>query len=85
MKATIRGVDADLKREADAVLADLGLSTPEAINVFLRQVVLRGGLPFDLKLPRPNAETLETFADTDAGRDITTHADAEAMFEHLGI
>ena len=42
---TIR-IDDDLKREADALLSDLGMTLSGAVNVFLRQCVRDGGLPF---------------------------------------
>ena len=51
-------VEPDVKANVESTLSLLGLSTTEAINIFLRQVVLTGGLPFEIKLPRPNAETL---------------------------
>ncbi len=46
----------DTKAEAEQIFAELGLSTSEAVNLFLRQVILRRGLPFEVRLP--NAETL---------------------------
>lgn len=37
------------------------MSTSEAVNVFLRQVILKGGLPFDVRLPIYNDETIAAF------------------------
>lgn len=51
-------VDPEIKTDVEATLKPLGLSTTEAVNIFFHQIVLRGGLPFDVKLPEPNAETL---------------------------
>jgi len=45
-------VDPELKAEADKVLRGLGLSTTDALNVFLHQVVLHQGLPFDVRMPK---------------------------------
>ena len=44
-------VDASLKEEAERILAQLGMPMSNAINVFLNQVVLRRGLPFEVPLP----------------------------------
>jgi DNA-damage-inducible protein J len=44
-----------LKARAARVLANVGVSTTDAITMFLRQVVLRNGLPFEVRVP--NAET----------------------------
>lgn len=50
-------VEPDVKSKVEETLNKLGLSTAEAVNIFLRQVMLTGGLPFDVKLPRYNTET----------------------------
>jgi DNA-damage-inducible protein J len=47
-------IEPKLKRAA-RVLANVGVSTTDAITMFLRQVVLRNGLPFEVRVP--NAET----------------------------
>lgn len=44
-------VDPHLKNESEKVFAGLGLSTTEAIRLFLHQVKLRKGLPFSVVLP----------------------------------
>ena len=51
-------IEPELKLSAEKTLTQLGLSTTDAINIFLRQVILTGGLPFAIKLPKPNAETI---------------------------
>ncbi|MGH6896890.1 MAG: type II toxin-antitoxin system RelB/DinJ family antitoxin [Geminicoccaceae bacterium] len=49
---TIRArVEPELKREAEGVLKSLGLNASEAITLFYRQVALRRGLPFEIRLP----------------------------------
>ena len=44
-------IEPGLKTQASQVLAKVGLSTTDAITMFLCQVVLHGGLPFDVKVP----------------------------------
>ena len=39
-------VDSDVKQDATLVLTELGLSMSSAINLFLKQVVKKNGLPF---------------------------------------
>jgi DNA-damage-inducible protein J len=51
-------INAELKQEAEAVFSAIGLSTAEAIRLFLQQTVNRGGLPFQPMAKMPNAETL---------------------------
>ncbi|MCL2153353.1 MAG: type II toxin-antitoxin system RelB/DinJ family antitoxin [Oscillospiraceae bacterium] len=51
-------VSPEVKSEADSILSLLGITTADAINIFLNQVILRGGLPFEVRLPTARAETL---------------------------
>jgi len=54
---TVRArIDPDLKRESEAVLEGLGLSTTEAIRLFLNQVRIHKGLPFAVTLPDADAD-----------------------------
>lgn len=40
-----------LKEQAESVLGQLGIPVSNAVNIFLKQVVMQRGLPFDVKLP----------------------------------
>ncbi|MDX9813699.1 MAG: type II toxin-antitoxin system RelB/DinJ family antitoxin [Sulfurimonas sp.] len=58
MDATVRArVDGDLKQEAEAIFKKLGLSTSQAIVMFLNMVKLNNGIPFEVKIP--NKKTLK--------------------------
>lgn len=48
--------DDGLKKQAEEILEDLGLSLTSAVNVFLRAVVRSNGLPFELKLEVQDGE-----------------------------
>ncbi len=50
---TIR-IDKDIKREADILFAELGLTFNTAINVFLRQSIREGRIPFMISLNQHN-------------------------------
>lgn len=58
-------VDERLKRDAKKALDKVDLSMAEAIRLFLRQVVLHKGLPFDVRVP--NAETRKAIRESRAG------------------
>lgn len=51
-------VASDLKDEAEQVFDKLGLTTTEAIRLFLVQVRLRGGMPFAVALPTDNEDLM---------------------------
>ena len=83
---TIR-IDPEVKHQADEVLQYLGMTTSEAVTVFLRQVILNNGLPFPVRIPAYNDETLaalreaENIAKNGPHRFNTT----SDMFQELGI
>jgi len=76
-------VEESLKADVEVVLAKLGLSVSEAIGLYLVQIKLRRGIPFDIKVP--NGVTLKTFKDTDANKDLVRCKNAKDMFDELGI
>lgn len=55
---TIR-TDSEVKREAQKLFSALGLDMTSAVNIFLRQAIRQRGLPFEVKLNVPNADTQE--------------------------
>ena len=52
-------IDRDLKEEATYLFDVLGLNMTTAITVFLKMSVLMGGLPFEVKAPNSNKDTIE--------------------------
>ncbi len=60
-------ISLELKEQAESVLAEIGLSTADAIRVFLQQTVNSGGLPFQPTAKRPNAETLDAMLELERG------------------
>ena len=72
-----------LKKEAEKVLNQLGLTPSEAINLFYRQVCLRRGLPFAVEIP--NDTTVATFEKTDRGEELVHARDEEELIKKLGI
>ena len=57
INVTIR-MDEDLKKEADALFAELGVNLSTAFNIFVRQAVREQSIPFMITKHTPNAETL---------------------------
>lgn len=44
-------VEPNVKNQAEAILEQLGISMSSAVEMFLRQVILQRGIPFEMKLP----------------------------------
>lgn len=55
-----------LKHSVEAVLGKVGLSTSEAVTLFFHQIVLRDGLPFEVRVP--NAVTRTVLAEASEGK-----------------
>ena len=60
-------MDPVLARDAQILFESLGLSLNSAIDLFLRQSVREQGIPFQIRHPVPNAETLQAIEDTRNG------------------
>lgn len=54
---TIR-MDANLKAQAEALFNELGMNLSTAFNIFVRQSLREGAIPFKIHLEKPNAETI---------------------------
>ena len=58
-------LDNDVKAQSEAIYNALGMNLTTAINVFLRESIRVGGFPFDVRLNRPNLETLAAIAEAE--------------------
>ena len=54
---TIR-MDADIKARAENMFEEFGMNMSTAFNIFIRQALREGRIPFDISLNQPNRETL---------------------------
>jgi DNA-damage-inducible protein J len=50
-------IDPETKYGAEQLFGAFGITVTDAVNMFLRKSLMVGGLPFDLKQPKYNAET----------------------------
>lgn len=51
-------IDSNLKSQADKLFSELGMNMTTAFNIFLRQSVREGCIPFDITINTPNSETV---------------------------
>ena len=50
-------IDPETKNGAEKLFASFGMTITDAINIFLHKAIMDGGLPFEVRQPRYNAET----------------------------
>lgn len=63
-------VDGELKKQADALFAELGMNLSTAFNIFLRQSVREQQIPFHVSKNVPNAVTLAAMEAAEKGEDV---------------
>lgn len=56
-------MDENLKKQFDHLCNELGLTMTTAINIFAKAMVRQQGIPFDVSLNTPNAETLAAISE----------------------
>lgn len=79
---TIRArVEPALKRDAEAVLRRMGLTSSEAITLFLTQVKLTKSIPFPVRVP--NAETKRALKEARACKNLETFESASAWAKKI--
>ena len=62
-------IDADVKKQAQELFADLGLDLSTAINIYLKKAISEQGIPFDVSREAPNSVTVKAIADAENDKD----------------
>ncbi len=79
-------MDIKLKEQAEALFGELGLNLSTAFNIFIRQSLRVGGLPFEVKIDRPNKETIAAIIEAEKlAKDKTAkgYDDIDELFADL--
>ena len=80
--ATIQArIDPEVKKDAQAILNKLNISMSEAISLYLTQVTLHKGIPFEIKIP--NELTAETLRKSAADKELHNADSVEDLFQEL--
>ena len=74
-------VDPTLKRNAQIILNKLNISMSEAISMYLSQITLHRGIPFEIKIP--NEITVKTLIDSENGKNIHKVDSVDDLLEEL--
>ena len=80
--ATIQArIDPEIKAKAQEILNKLHISMSEAISLYLTQVTLQQGIPFDLKIP--DTLTAETLRKSERGEELHQVNSVDELFKEL--
>lgn len=79
-------MDSELKAQADALFAELGMNLSTAFNIFVRQSLREGRIPFEISLNRPSRATAAAMQEAERiARDPSAkaYADLDELFADL--
>jgi DNA-damage-inducible protein J len=80
-------IDPDIKAGAEKLFSSFGITITDAVNIFLHQSLMEGGLPFEMKQTRYNDETeaaLQETIDIANGKiSAKSYSSAKELFEEL--
>lgn len=58
-------MDTDLKAAAESLYSELGMNLSTAFNIFVRQSLREGGIPFKITTEIPNRETVSAMLEAE--------------------
>ncbi len=77
-------IDADVKKQAQELFADLGMDLSTAINIYLKKALAEQGIPFEVTREAPNAATAKAIEKAEKDEDMQGPFDSvESLMESL--
>lgn len=77
-------IEPQLKKEVEKTLNDLGMNIAEAVTIFLKQVVMTDSIPFIIRKPKFNEDTIIAMEETKKGINLSKgYSDLEEMWADL--
>lgn len=79
-------MDSDLKNKADALFGELGMNISTAFNIFVRQSIREGKIPFEVSLNKPNKETIAAMLEAEriaTDPNVKGYTNLDKMFADL--
>ncbi len=74
-------VDPKIKKSAQNILNTLNISMSEAISMYLSQITLHKGIPFEIKIP--NRITAQTLKKSEDGKELHKVSNVDELFQEL--
>lgn len=77
-------IEPQLKKEVEETLNELGMNIAEAITIYFKQIILTESIPFEIKKPKLNKETIKAIEDVQKGENLSKgYTNLEQMWEDL--
>ena len=72
-------IEPEVKEQAERILSALGIPASNAINMFYKQIILHGGIPFDVKIPSAGPADMSSLSETRLNQELEKgYADMQA-------
>jgi len=82
--ASVRArIEPELKTEVEGILSELGLTVSETVQLLYRQIKLRRGVPFEVRVP--NALNARTLKSSKKGRGVKRFRSKKELYADLGL
>ena len=81
-------MDNELKVKADALFNELGMSISTAFNIFVRQALREGKIPFEITLNMPNQYTVDAMLEAERianDSSVEGYTNLDEMFDDLAL
>lgn len=79
-------MDSELKAQADIFFEELGMNMSTAFNIFVRQSLREGRIPFEISLNQPNKETISAMLEAEKiakDQSVKGYNDLDELFADL--
>ena len=79
-------MNTQLKNQQETLFGELGMNLTTAFNIFVRQSLRQGGIPFTVSLNEPNKETMDAMLEAkriSKDENVKGYRDLEALFKDL--
>lgn len=79
-------MNTELKKQAEVLFGELGMNLTTAFNIFIRQSLRQGGIPFTVSLNEPNKETMDAMLEAkriSKDGSVKGYRDLETLFKDL--
>lgn len=79
-------VDSQVKSKVESILNDMGMNFTTAVNIYFKQILRTGEIPFKIKVDLPNEETIKAIEEAEMllkSPDTKYYDSVEALFEDI--
>lgn len=79
-------MDCNIKKKADALFEELGMNLTTALNIFIRQTLREGRIPFEISIHNANKKTVTAMLEAERianDSDVEGYTDVEELLADL--